>query len=199
MSPERSAPRRALEMYNVGMRGLTVVLLCACAGCGANVDTDVIAGLTDGPPAIDAPAPADAAPDARPCTGGDRNLQAPDGSCLVFFDQTTTYAAAKLACESISAHLAVLDTAELDTAAEAFVLASDTWIGLDDLATEATFVWADGSPLAFANFHAGEPNDSGGEDCVVIAGARVGKQWDDRPCVPNANGQGGDYARLCQF
>ncbi|MEO8698840.1 MAG: C-type lectin domain-containing protein [Kofleriaceae bacterium] len=176
------------------MRWLTVVLLCAC---GASVDSENPA-VNDGPePMVDAAV--DAPIDARPCSGGDQSMVAPDGSCFVFFGQTTTYAAAKLACESIDAHLAVLTTAALDTAAEAFVGTNDTWIGLDDLATEATFVWVDGTPLAFANFHAGEPNDSGGEDCAVIAGLRTGKQWDDRPCVPNANGLGGDYARLCQF
>jgi hypothetical protein len=176
------------------------VIVVALAGCGASVDANTGTGADAvDPPPLDAAF--DAAPDARPCTGGDQSMPGPDGSCFLLFTETTTYAQAKLACEAIAAHLAVLTTAELDTVAEAFVGTLDTWIGLDDLATEGTFVWVDGTPLAFANFHAGEPNNSGtdGEDCAVIAGQRVGKQWDDRPCVPNGNGQGGDYARLCQF
>ena len=127
---------------------------------------------------------------------------APDGSCLVFITTPMTYVQARAACTAMTAHLAYLKTAEIDTFAEQFIGTTDTWIGGTDLVTEGTFVWDDGSPRVFDNFAATEPNSGGGsyeEDCVLIAGARVTKQWDDRPCDPAALPGFGLYAYLCQF
>lgn len=139
-------------------------------------------------------------PDARPCTG----TLAPDGSCFVFVTTPVTYAAAKLACTNMNAHLAYLKTAALDTAAEAMIGMTNTWIGASDLATEGTFLWDDGSALVFTNWHTGEPNAGGPnatyqEDCVIIAGARVDKQWDDRPCDASEVANSGMFAYLCQY
>jgi hypothetical protein len=89
----------------------------------------------------------------------------------------------------------------MDAVAEALVGNLDTFIGLTDVVQEGQFVWSDGTPLGFSNWHAGEPNDGGGnyaEDCAIIAGARADKQWDDRPCAPVTGVGGGKYAVLCQ-
>lgn len=175
------------------------VVLVALAACGAEVPDDP--GTQVDGPVGDAP-PSDAPADARPCTGGDASTTAPDGSCLVFFGMPRTYGDAQAQCQLAGARLAILKTAEVDTVAEALVGTADTWIGLDDRATEGTFRWIDGSDLGFANWHLAEPNDGGGqypEDCAIIAGARVGKQWDDRPCEPIPMIGGGLYAVLCQF
>lgn len=131
-------------------------------------------------------------------------MVAPDGSCFVFVNTPVTYLAAKQACMNMNAHLAYLKTAALDTAAEAFVGTANTWIGASDLATEGTFVWDDGSALTFTNWHAGEPNSGGTgatyqEDCVIIAGARVDKQWDDRPCDASEVAASGMFAYLCHY
>jgi hypothetical protein len=64
-------------------------------------------------------------------------------------------------------------------------------------------VWVDNSPLVFAAWEANEPSNGGPlyvENCVVIAGTRLEKKWDDRPCglvagVPGA----GQYSVLCQY
>jgi len=169
------------------------------AGCGVSVgsggDTTDAPGLRPIDASIDSPIPID----ARACTGGDQSMIGPDGSCFLLFAAPKTFADAKAMCEANSSHLAILTTAPVDTFAEQFVGTLDTWIGLDDQLVENTFVWVDGTPLGFTNWHTGEPNDSGGEDCAVIAGARIDKQWDDRPCVPRADGVGGLYASLCQF
>jgi hypothetical protein len=180
------------------MRWLALAVLAAC---GASVDSGTTVDASDQPP-IDAPDDAGITIDARPCTGGDQSTTAPDGSCFLLFTTPRTYADAKATCQAEAARLALLVTAALDTVAEDFVGTLDTWIGLDDLVSEGTFVWNDGAPLQFANWHAGEPNNGGGayeEDCVVIAGARVGKGWDDRPCAPDPTVGGGLYATLCQF
>ena len=119
------------------------------------------------------------------------------------FTTPATYVDAKAACAAMSAHLAYLEDATTDAAAEAFVGSANTFIGLTDLATEGTFVWDDGTPLGYSNWHTGEPNNGGSggyqEDCAIIAGARVGAQWDDRPCDPSEVPTSGRFAYLCQY
>lgn len=178
-------------------------LLVALAGCSASVDGRG-GGTPDGASPdgrVDAVI-ADAAFDAVPCVGGDAAGVAPDGSCFTLFTTPASYLEARAACESGGAHLAILSTAALDTFAETFVGARDTFFGLTDLAAEGTFVWIDGAPLAFENWHDLEPNDGNNaypEDCAIIAGARATKQWDDRPCAPSSQlPNAGKYAYLCQ-
>lgn len=181
-----------------------IVLAAVLAACGAQLGPG--GGGSDQPldaPAFDGPSP-DAPVDARPCTGGDAHMVGPHGECLVMFTAPATHADATAACAAIGAHLAYLTDAELDAAAETFVGSANTLIGLSDLATEGTFVWDDGTPLGFANWHIGEPNSGGSgatyqEDCVIIAGARVGAQWDDRPCDASEVPSAGTYAYLCEY
>jgi hypothetical protein len=181
-----------------------VVLAAVLAACGARLGSG--GGGSDQPldaPTIDGP-PADAPPDARACAGGDAHMVGPHGECLVMFTTLATYVAAKAACAAMNAHLAYLKDAELDAAAEAFVGSANTFIGLTDLPTEGQFVWDDGTPLSFSNWHTGEPNNGGSgatyeEDCVIIAGARVGAQWDDRPCDASEVPTSGTFAYLCEY
>jgi hypothetical protein len=56
------------------------------------------------------------------------------------------------------------------------------WIGLNDIAVEGTFIWADGTPFDFdteSNFSSGEPNNQGNEDCVE---AFANNRWNDLSC-----------------
>ena len=185
--------------------GLTVISLSAA--CGASLGGD------DGPMQFVDPdanaikdAGIDAPPDARVCVGGTPAMLAPDGSCFGLIATPQTYVQAKAACAALApgGHLAYLKTAALDTLAESFVGNVNTWIGADDLTTEGTFLWADGTTLTFTNWHTGEPNSGGvgatyQEDCVIIAGARVDKQWDDRPCDATEIATSGMFASLCQY
>jgi hypothetical protein len=179
-----------------------VLALAACdatLGGGSDVrqDADLVdARRNDG--AVDAMV------DARVCTGGDAAALAPDGSCLVHVTTAVTYANAKLGCTALGmgAHLAILKNAALDTFAETFIGAVDTWIGANDLATEGTFLWEDGTALGFTNWATGEPNnanDAYQEDCAIIAGSRATKQWDDRPCDATEVTASGSFAYLCQY
>jgi hypothetical protein len=64
------------------------------------------------------------------------------------------------------------------------------WLGLNDIAQEGTFVWADGEQSGFTDFGAGEPNNNLGiEDCVAfnwrLPGA--GSEWNDLPCYTAEN------------
>lgn len=184
---------------------LPFVLVLAAGACDARLGPT---GAVDAPGARMDARPIDAqmidvAIDARPCTGGNAAATAPDGSCLVHVTTPLTYAAAKLACNNMNAHLAYLKTAQLDTFAEAFIGTLDTWIGANDIAVENTFVWEDGTAFAFTNWHTGEPNNGGTsgivENCVIIAGARVDKQWDDRPCDTSQISTSGMFPYLCQY
>ena len=179
-----------------------VLAVAACdATLGGSNDVKQDADIVDAP-RIDGSV--DAPPDARVCTGGDAAALAPDGSCLVHIKTPTTYANAKTGCTALGmgAHLALLKNAALDTFAESFVGTLDTFIGANDSATEGTFLWEDGTPLAFANWATGEPNNAGNayqEDCAIIAGARASKQWDDRPCDATEVSASGSFAYLCQY
>ena len=174
--------------------------LATLAACSASVDGNN--GDPDAAPPVDTIA-ADASADARLCVGGDKAGMAPDGTCLQLFTTKKPFAEAKLACEAIGSHLAIIRTQAADTFAEAFVELNDTFIGLSDTATETQFVWVDGTAPTFTAWAPTEPNDGGGtyaEDCGIIAGSRVAKLWDDRPCAPTvALPNAGSYAYLCQF
>lgn len=55
------------------------------------------------------------------------------------------------------------------------------WIGYTDETTEGSFVWYDGSPVAYSNWAPGEPNDAGGvEDCTQIYPDGM---WNDLNCA----------------
>jgi KRAB domain-containing zinc finger protein len=191
------------------MRSSSLILV-ALLGCRAELVGGGDTAVDAAPPLTDAPrfgadGGPDAAPpaDARPCTGGDASGVAPDGSCFVHVFTPRSYADAAVACAAMGGGLARLKDASTDAFAQTFVGTRDTWIGLADTATEMTFVWDDGTPLVYSNWHVGEPNDGDDtydEDCAIIAGARIDKQWDDRPCAPLAQFPGsGVYGYLCQY
>ena len=58
-----------------------------------------------------------------------------------------------------------------------------TWIGLNDIAQEGKFVWSDGTPNNYSNFHPNEPNSHGGrENCVNMFDIGWDLKWNDFPC-----------------
>ena len=61
---------------------------------------------------------------------------------------------------------------------------SNCWIGYNDINTEGTFVWDDGSTSTFTNWASGEPNQSGDEDCVHTRGD---PDWNDENCGAQLN------------
>lgn len=52
------------------------------------------------------------------------------------------------------------------------------WIGLSDRNSEGNYEWQDGAPFGYANWAAGEPNDLGNEDYVMMVDPATG-QWND--------------------
>jgi hypothetical protein len=188
------------------MRLLAAVVLLASCGVTVTASDDpngIDARALDGPPPV-IDAAIDGAPpvDARLCAGGDARATAADGSCLVFFNQPKSFGDAAAACILFGSKLAVLTDANRDATARGLSGTLNVFVGLSDSAQEGTFVWSDGTPLAFANFNAGEPNDGNGafaEDCIILNGAKAGR-WDDRPCAPSgATTVPGAYPYLCMF
>ena len=58
---------------------------------------------------------------------------------------------------------------------------SSLWIGLNDIGTEASYKWSDGSPVAYTNYNYREPNDwIGVEDCLEMY--RWNGKWNDLHC-----------------
>ncbi|CAH3127383.1 unnamed protein product [Pocillopora meandrina] len=54
------------------------------------------------------------------------------------------------------------------------------WIGLNDLGTESSYQWSDGSPVVYTNYGWKEPNDYyGQEDCLEIVKPGY---WNDHHC-----------------
>ena len=97
-----------------------------------------------------------------------------------------TWQAAEAACVADGYHLVTIE----DQAEQDFVFQSANgfsnnkfWIGLNDLATEGTFVWSGGAPVGYTNWQAGEPNNAGGgEDCAQINRFYPVDTWNDEPC-----------------
>ena len=57
-----------------------------------------------------------------------------------------------------------------------------TWLGLNDLAKEGTFVWdSSGKTPSFTDWKSGEPNNKGDEDCVNLFIHDFAK-WNDASC-----------------
>ena len=55
------------------------------------------------------------------------------------------------------------------------------WIGLNDISSEGTFVWSDGSDSLYRKWKVPEPNNYKNEDCVHFWDAT--KIWNDFPCT----------------
>ncbi|XP_071485675.1 echinoidin-like [Diadema antillarum] len=61
------------------------------------------------------------------------------------------------------------------------------WFGLNDIDSEGTFVWSDGSPVDYTKWIPGQPTNYGGnEDCGHMwyrdAQTDTTRDWNDAPC-----------------
>eukprot|EP00091_Calanus_sinicus_P000132 TRINITY_DN10056_c0_g1_i1.p1 TRINITY_DN10056_c0_g1~~TRINITY_DN10056_c0_g1_i1.p1 ORF type:complete len:133 (+),score=23.34 TRINITY_DN10056_c0_g1_i1:129-527(+) len=103
--------------------------------------------------------------------------------CYKYFEEAgIDWNAAKARCQKEGAHLTSIHSKEenqflANLSAETFVL-----IGGNDLATEGTFVWTDGSAWDYSPWFAKQPDDSNmREDCLEM-GFRSNTLWNDLPC-----------------
>ncbi|MFM9996580.1 MAG: C-type lectin domain-containing protein [Phycisphaerales bacterium] len=102
--------------------------------------------------------------------------------------QPGSWTAAEAAAVSLAGHLATIDDAaenEWVRVELANFGAQDrrVWIGFNDVASEGTFVWTSGAPVAYTNWNGGEPNNTGGlEHYVELFGSNG--QWNDNTNLP---------------
>jgi len=55
------------------------------------------------------------------------------------------------------------------------------WLGGSDLYSEGDWSWNSGQQFSFTNWHEGEPNNAGQEDCVSMS-SQEGYMWEDLDC-----------------
>ena len=129
----------------------------------------------------------DAVHGSIPRIGGEENGPAcmPSGRYAVCH-HPRDYQEAKLGCESIGAHLVVIESddekSHVGTIWSAFGFGDWYWIGLDELAEEGAWLWVDGTPVDYTAWYPKEPNNYGqDEDCVATSSASQ-HAWHDFPC-----------------
>ena len=103
----------------------------------------------------------------------------------MFCDIAYSWTTAETYCDSYDYHLATIDDASedrwIDTTADSYSTGK-WWFGLNDISSEGSFVWSDGSTSSYTNWKSGEPNNAGGnEDCAQINRYTDGT-WNDEPC-----------------
>jgi hypothetical protein len=151
---------------------------------GTDAATPILPPTTDAAmlPGTDAGAPPAG---AAPCVEGDFNGVDPaSGNCFMLFTTPTDWASAQAACAVFgpTAHLATSTSAGENAVMAQLAGLQDVFVGATDAAAETIYVWITGEPLAYVNWRSGEPNDSNGEDCMIIEGDNAGL-WDDRDCL----------------
>ena len=104
-----------------------------------------------------------------------------ENKCFTVSLTKVNFAEAVTACQAMGAELATINNAaEKD---QVFNLTkSTTWIGLNDIEVEGSFVWQDGSLPSYTNWKEGEPNGKRGTNCVLW-NKKVG--WQDNSCQSN--------------
>ncbi|XP_070297211.1 C-type lectin domain family 4 member M-like isoform X2 [Salvelinus sp. IW2-2015] len=101
--------------------------------------------------------------------------------------ETKTWKESKKDCLERGADLVIINSREEQTFL--FNLHLRAWIGLNDSVTEGTWKWVDGTPLTTGYWRAGQPDDSGQEDCAEIYYGQDDpvKTWNDDKCGTNHN------------
>jgi hypothetical protein len=107
------------------------------------------------------------------------------GEKYCYVAQASTYAEAKKACAKRGGALASVTSEEISKEIQAGLeqrfKVPRFWIGLNDLAEQGTWTWADGKPLTSAHWKPGEPNNFGREGCVELF--TDSWTWNDLDCA----------------
>ncbi|XP_066468892.1 hepatic lectin-like [Tiliqua scincoides] len=118
-----------------------------------------------------------------PCGPDTRQWEYFNKKCYYFSLKEMTWNEAKAQCEKQTSQLVVIN----DLAEQNFLMSRTHneayWIGLNDIRTEGTWQWVDGSNYitGFTYWKQGEPNNyqNHNEDCVQV---RTKGEWNDNTC-----------------
>merc|ERR1712002_159324 len=132
------------------------------------------------------------------CFAGQGEAAAPQGECAAFcpvgwksqgyncyklFDEKKNWTMAEAHCMGLGGHLVSVQSPEEHKFVADLGLVSDeeaVYMGGSDF-VEKKWVWSDGTPFGFTYWLEGEPNNAGGEDCMMLW-KKVGDKWNDVPC-----------------
>ena len=93
-----------------------------------------------------------------------------------------TWEKARQRCLRADADLASIHSSEEQKKAWGLANGKNTWIGGNDLETEGTFTWSDGTPWDNPLWYTNQPDDASSEqNCVTMWDAGHG-QWGDTDC-----------------
>ena len=102
-----------------------------------------------------------------------------------------TWPTAMSGAQALGGYLATVTTAqEKDWIVQNMGLgAASAWLGGSDAASEGTWLWLNGETWSYTNWNVGEPNNSGGEHCLMMY---ANGTWNDAPSTyqlpPNPGG-----------
>ncbi len=113
------------------------------------------------------------------------NVEYYDGDTYLYCTTALAWSDAEASCATYGYHLLTIDdkTENIwnDNTADAYSTGK-WWMGMNDIASEGTWVWSDGTTVSYTNWHSGEPNDGGGnEDCGQL-NRFTDETWNDEPC-----------------
>ncbi|MEM1054794.1 MAG: lectin-like protein [Bacteroidota bacterium] len=117
------------------------------------------------------------------------------GSSYIYVSTGMTYADAEAYAISLGGTLPVITSAAENAAVLATIAVPEfhTWLALDDITTEGTFVWSDGTPFVYTNWGSrasdgyAQPDNFQNEDCVIMFGQAIewgaAGTWGDVQCA----------------
>ncbi|XP_059417233.1 ladderlectin-like isoform X1 [Carassius carassius] len=106
--------------------------------------------------------------------------------CFRFFSQSVNWVTAERNCQSLDANLASVHSKAENEFVQSLLPTSSTrcWVGIHDGEQEGQWVWSDGTPYDYAYWCAGEPNNSGVENCGEVNINQISNRcWNDLPCL----------------
>ena len=91
-------------------------------------------------------------------------IQNPSNNHFYYLLTSNTWTASQVEAVTLGGSLVTINDATenqwvLDTFGNLNGTARHLWIGFNDVASEGTFVWANGEPVVFTNWTSGEPNN----------------------------------------
>ena len=113
------------------------------------------------------------------CVAGKYQSVPPNG--FIFHSAAKSWADSETACVALgkTCHLASIHSSAENTIVKNKI-STTSWIGLNDIAKEGTFVNNDGTSSDYTNWLSGEPNQQGDEDCTTMSTSGT---WNDASCT----------------